>query len=261
MGTRTSYPPGTFSWVDLATTDVAAAKKFYSGLFGWQTDDDERSNGAVSTTCRIDGDAVCGLRQGSDEMRAGGAPSTWTSYVTVVDADAGAARAKELGGSVASAAVDVSDLGRMAIVRDPRGASLALWQPGARFGAERVNDVGCLVMNELATPDPDAVRPFYEDLFGWATERIDTGPQGPPTVFAYVDGRLNASFAPPAEGAVAPHWRPYFTVESTEDAITRVRDLGGRELLGSTPNSDGSIAIGQDPQGAVFAFYTGDADP
>ena len=35
MGERTSYAPGTFCWVELATTDGAAAKEFYGGLFGW----------------------------------------------------------------------------------------------------------------------------------------------------------------------------------------------------------------------------------
>jgi predicted enzyme related to lactoylglutathione lyase len=261
MGRRTSYPPGTFSWVDLTTTDAAAAKAFYTGLFGWRMDEDDAGDGAVYTTCRIGGDAVCGLFEMSEDMRASGVPSTWTSYVTVADADSIAARAKGLGGGVVSVAFDVRDIGRMAVLQDPQGAVFAVWQPRTRIGAERVNDLGCLVMNELATPEPDAARPFYEDLFGWESEMIDTGPGGPPTVFAHNDGRLNASFSPPAEGAAPPHWRPYFTVESTEDAIKRVRELGGEELLGPTPHPHGSIAVGQDPHGAVFAFYAGEVDP
>ena len=60
-GKRTSYPPGTFSWVDLATTDAAAAKSFYAGLYGWELDDTDAGGGAVYTLCRVDGDAVCGL--------------------------------------------------------------------------------------------------------------------------------------------------------------------------------------------------------
>jgi hypothetical protein len=53
MGKRTSYPPGTFSWVDLATTYTAAAKSFYAGLFGWEMEDND-ADGAVYTTCRIE---------------------------------------------------------------------------------------------------------------------------------------------------------------------------------------------------------------
>lgn len=51
MGKRRSYPPGTFSWVDLATTDAAAAKTFYVGLFGWELEDTEADGGALYTPC------------------------------------------------------------------------------------------------------------------------------------------------------------------------------------------------------------------
>ncbi len=123
MGKRTSYAPGTFSWVDLATTDAAAAKSFYTGLYGWETEDTDAGDGAVYTMCRIDGDAVCGLFEMSEEMRATGVPPNWTSYVTVADADAAAARAKELGGGAIDDAFDVLDAGRMAVLKDPQGAA------------------------------------------------------------------------------------------------------------------------------------------
>ena len=133
MGKRTSYPPGTFSWVDLAAIDAPASKVFYSGLFGWEMEDHDAGGGAVYTTCRIDDDAVCGL----------------------------------------------FDVGRMAVLKDPQGAVLALWQPGTRIGAERVNDVGCLCMNELATSDLDVAGSFYGRLFGWTTESSGDAPDGP----------------------------------------------------------------------------------
>ncbi|MET1003315.1 MAG: VOC family protein, partial [Acidimicrobiia bacterium] len=61
MGTRTSYPPGTFSWVDLATSDPDAARVFYTALFGWDADDGHDGTGGTYTTFRTNGDAVCGL--------------------------------------------------------------------------------------------------------------------------------------------------------------------------------------------------------
>lgn len=60
--------------------------------------------------------------------------------------------------------------------RDPQGAVFAVWQPRTRTGAERVNDVGCLCMNELATTDIDAARSFYGACSGWTTEAVDMGP-------------------------------------------------------------------------------------
>ena len=261
MGKRTSYAPGTFSWVDLATTDVAAAKAFYTGLFGWKTEDTDAGGGAVYTMCRIDGDDVCGIFEMSPEMRERGAPPNWTNYVTVADADAATTRVKELGGEAVNDAFDVLDAGRMAVLKDPQGAVFAVWEPRARIGAERVNDVGCLTMNELATTEVDAARTFYEAAFGWTTEQVDTGPDGPLIVSANNRGTLNATLSD-AQPGEPPHWRPYFTVESTEATVERVRELGGHVLVGPLPlPGPSSIAIALDPQGAVFAVFEGRVDP
>lgn len=255
MGKRTSYPPGTFSWVDLATTDAAAAKSFYTDLFGWEMDDSDAGGGAIYTTCRIGGDAVCGLFEMSEDRRATGARPNWTSYVTVADADAAAARAKELGGDVIDDAFDVLDVGRMAVLKDAQGAAFAVWRPRTRIGAERVNDVGCLCMNELATTDLEAARSFYGGLFGWTTE---VSPEGPSMVFN--GGNINAAFFAAPEG-VPSHWRPCFTVESTEKALERVRKLGGQQLSEPLDIGHGSIVMARDPHGALFTMFAGEVDP
>jgi len=52
MGKRESYEPGTFCWVDLATTDSEGAKAFYSGLFGWETDDTPAGQSGTYTMLR-----------------------------------------------------------------------------------------------------------------------------------------------------------------------------------------------------------------
>jgi uncharacterized protein len=259
VGKRASHPPGTLSWVHLATTDVGAAKAFYGRLFGWETEDNDAADGTTYTTCRVGGDAVCGLIAMPDEMRAAGVPPNWTSYVTVVDADEAAARTRDLGGDVVTDPFDVPDAGRTAVLRDPQGAVFAVWQPGASIGAERVNDVGCLTNNELATTDLDAARSFYEDLFGWTTEDVDTGPNGPAMVAALNGGRLNANLTT-VVGDVPPHWRPYFTVESTDATVKLVRELGGQVLLEPLTIPPGSIAMVLDPQGALFALFEGEVD-
>jgi predicted enzyme related to lactoylglutathione lyase len=259
MGRRVRYAPGTFAWVDLATTDVTGAKSFYTALFGWEADDGDDATGRGYTTFRRDGDAVCGLFPMSDQARAAGRPPGWTSHVSVAEADATARRARELGGRVIDGAVDVMDLGRMAVLGDPQGASFAVWEPGTRIGAERVNDVGCLCMNELVTSDLDAARAFYEGLFGWRTEPIDTGPEGPPMVAVYNGESLNASLGVASGGP--PQWRPYFTVESTEATLERAHELGGEGGFGPVPIPDGSIAGVVDPQGALFALFEGEVDP
>jgi predicted enzyme related to lactoylglutathione lyase len=253
MGMRTSYPPGTFSWVDLATTDVAGARTFYTTVFGWVGDAE-----AGPSMLRLEGSLVAAIFPLSDESRAAGASPSWTSYVTVTDADAAAARAVELGGAVVRDAFDIMDVGRVALVADPQGAVVALWQAGTHFGAARVNDVGCLTMNELVTSDLDAARTFYEQLFGWTTDLADTGPDGPTLVSVLNDGSLNAYMS--VEPG-PPHWRAYFTVESTVATIAQLEALGGSVLAGPIPIPDGSIAVVRDPQGGEFALFEGPTDP
>jgi len=252
VGTRSAYGPGTFAWVDLATSDVAAARSFYGALFGWTTEDDP--GGTAYTICRLGDDAVCGL-----VALSAGLPQ-WTSFVSVEDAGVAADRAVALGGSTIVGAFDVADYGRTAVLADPQGALFAVWQPGSRIGAERVNDVGCLCMNELATNDLTAARSFYEKLFGWTTEPIDTGPGGPEMISVMNRGTLNATISVADEDG-SPHWRPYFTVESVAATVESVRRLGGSMVFGPFPIPDGSIAIALDPQGALFAMFEGETDP
>ncbi len=253
MGSRTSFPEGTFSWVDLATTAVDGARDFYTALIGWVGDDE-----AGGSMLRLDGSLVAAIFPLSEESRAAGTPSSWTSYVTVADVDAVVARAVELGGAVSRDPFDIMDVGRVALIQDPQGAVVALWQAGTHFGAERVNDVGCLCINELVTSDLDAARAFYEQLFGWTTGLVDTGPGGPTLVWVHNDGTLNAHMS--VEPG-PPHWRPYFSVASTATTVAQLEQLGGSVLAGPFPIPDGSIAVVCDAQGAEFALFQGETDP
>ena len=259
MGTRESYEPGTFSWVDLATTDAGVAKAFYGELFGWDFEDNPVPGGGVYSMATLDGDQVAALYDMSPEMRERGVPPNWTNYVTVEDADAAAARARDVGGTVHAEPFDVMDVGRMAIIQDPQGAMFAVWQPRASIGATRVNDVGCLTMNELSTTDLDGAAAFYGELFGWETTQLDTG-GGPPYMSARNKGRLNAGMTV-VQGGAPPHWKPYFTVQDCDATVAQIGSGGGRVLAGPLDIPSGRIAVAMDPQGAAFAVFEGEVEP
>ena len=261
MGKRERYEPGTFCWVDLATTDPEGAKAFYGELFGWEAEDMPAGEGATYTMLRLDGDYVCALYEMDAEQREQGIPPYWFSYVSVDDADATASRARELGGTVYGEAFEVLDAGRMAVVGDPTGATFAAWQPRAHIGARRVNDPGCLTLNELHTRDPEAAITFYAGLFGWETEVIEVN--GEP-VYGSINnaGALNGGLMPMTEqnGDAPSYWLPYFTVTSTEGAVAKIRDLGGKLMAGPLDVPAGRIAAVSDPQGAAFALFEGETD-
>jgi predicted enzyme related to lactoylglutathione lyase len=162
MGERTRYDPGTFCWVGLATSDVAAAKAFYRSVFGWEAEDLDAGVAGVYTMLHHGGKEVAILYRQQPEARAADAPPHWTSYISVDDVDATAARAEELGGgAVFRAPFDVLDAGRVAAIGDPTGAVVSIWQPRSRIGAQLVNDSGALCWNELATTDIERAESFF----------------------------------------------------------------------------------------------------
>jgi uncharacterized protein len=254
MGPRTEYAPGTFCWIDLATPDLDAAAAFYSALFGWAVEPPDPGADHPYRHCRRDGATVAALTGPPPE----GAPPAWTGYVSVADTDTAAARAVELGGTALVDPLDVAGSGRMAVLADPQGAVFAVWQAGGSIGAEWVNDVGCLCNNELATTDLAAARAYYEALFGWTTEDLDTGPDGPPMVTVRNGDSFNANLTV-ATGTPA-HWRPYLCVTSVTDANQRVEALGG-QILVSMPIPAGAFSLVLDPQGALLGLFEGSVDP
>jgi uncharacterized protein len=259
MGKRERYEPGTFCSVDLATTDAAAAKRFYGGLFGWEGEDVHPAEDMTYTVLRLNGDAVGGMfeREGLEDL--GGAH--WANYVSVLSADETARRAVELGGEVAEEPFDILDVGRMAAVMDPTGSGVPVWQAGTYAGASRVNEPGFLTWNELATNDPAAAISFYEGLFGWSTQPMQTG-VGPEYNVVRVGERSNGgirALSPQEEQAgMSPYWFPYFAVESLDATLERCGELGGEKLFGPIEFPAGQIGGIRDPQGAIFAIWDGE---
>jgi uncharacterized protein len=259
MGERTQYAPGTFSWVDLTTTDQDAARAFYGGLFGWQADDMPAGEGVVYSMMRVGDAHVAAISPQPQAQREAGVPPTWNSYVTVASADDAAAKAAELGGTVHAPPFDVFDAGRMAVVQDPQGAFFMVWEPRRNIGASLVNAPGALVWNELASNDLEGSSAFYSELFGWSIAQFPGSEQ---VYLAIRNGEAsNGGIREATPPGVPPHWLVYFGVGDLEAAIERVRSLGGAVHAGPIDIQMAQIAIVADPQGAVFALYDGMLEP
>src|SRR5262245_46741049 len=96
----TKHEPGMFCWIELATTDPAAAKRFYGDLFDWSAEDVPAGEGMTYTMLRLRGKEVGALYQMEDERRKAGIPSHWFTYVAVTSADESAKKAASLGATV-----------------------------------------------------------------------------------------------------------------------------------------------------------------
>lgn len=255
MQETVEFAPGTFCWVELGTTDGAAAKKFYTELFGWGFTDSPIGPSMVYTMLKLDGKDVGALYQMPGEMTSQGIPPHWLSYVSVTKADETAEKAKELGGTLMKEPFDVFTVGRMAVVQDPTGAVFALWQAGTHKGAGVVNVPNSFCWNELATKDTAKAGDFYTGLFGWGKKVQQMGPMTY-TSFTNGDRPAGGMFEePPEMSNVPPHWLVYFAVDDTDAKLKKATELGATTIR---PAMDipgtGRFAIIQDPQGAVFAI-------
>jgi len=126
-------PPGHFCWVDLATADAGKAKAFYGALFGWRASE-QRANGGSFDLLQLAGANVGSLYQLDLAHRQRGVPSHWTPYVRVGDIDEAVRRAAALGGSLLVGPLCIPGVAHIALVADPAGAALGLWQPLAPAG-------------------------------------------------------------------------------------------------------------------------------
>ncbi len=241
--------PGGPCWTELGTSDLEAAKRFYTNVFGWRPETDPREEAGGYTIANL-GDApvaaLSPLYQKSQSV-------AWNVSFAVPYADAAVAAVRAAGGAVVVEPMDVFDHGRFAVVADPGGAVFQLWQARSFHGAALFNAPGSLGWVELMTRAPDAVIAFYTTVFDWSVrpsksytrwgiEGIDFG------------GMVEMGDKFPHE--VPPHWLPYFAVENVDETARSCVDAGGDILMVPTSVPDGPrIAVPRDPQGAAFGIY------
>jgi predicted enzyme related to lactoylglutathione lyase len=248
--TQLEHAPGTFCWIELATTDGPAAKKFYGELFGWEASDSPVGPGMVYTMLRLNGKDVGALYEKGDMMKE--VPTHWASYISVTNADEIVAKAKSLGGTIMKDAFDVMDAGRMAVITDPAGATFCIWQPRKSKGVGTKGETNSLCWNELLTSDTARAIDFYTKLFGWKT-KTDAGATPYTEIIngeAHIGGIMQIQ---PQMGPIPPNWGIYIAVDNCDGQVAKATALGARTYVPPTdiPNV-GRFAVLSDPQGAVF---------
>jgi predicted enzyme related to lactoylglutathione lyase len=245
MSERNGYEHGVPCWVDTWQDDLDVA--FYTGVFGWRAD-----VGDEYTMFRLRDRDVAG----AGAPRPEGLPPAWTSYVWVDDADGTAAKAVAAGGTLVREPFDCLDGGRIAVLADPSGAVVGVWQPGEHRGAQLVNEPGAWAMSALSTPDAEGAKAFYGAVFGWTTEAfgdiatmwrlpgfVGGEPQQPvprDTVAVMVSGET-------------AQWGIDFWVDDVDAAAERAVALGGAVVSPPTDTPVGRNALLADPAGAVLS--------
>lgn len=247
------WADGTPCWAELAVPDLETGRRFYGDLLGWTFDVGPAETGFYSQGL-VGGRpaaALSGVMPGAAD-----APVAWLTFLATADAAATQERAVAAGAEVRVGAMPVMDFGSMAVLTDPVGATVALWQAGTTVGATVVNEPGTMIWNEHLSPRPDAARAFYGAVYGYGF--TDMSAPGFDYASFEVDGRSVGGIGG-GEGDAA--WQVYFAVTDTDAAAERAVRLGGTVVDAPADTPYGRLAGIAGPFGERFWLMSTDEEP
>jgi hypothetical protein len=117
---------GDFCWYELTTSNVQAAKDFYGKVFGWEFSDHDMGE-MTYTMITIKGKQAAGIWAVPKDLEHQ-MPPHWMAYILVDDIEASVQKAEKEGAEIKKPIQNAGDFGRFAIIADPAGAHIALWQ-------------------------------------------------------------------------------------------------------------------------------------
>jgi predicted enzyme related to lactoylglutathione lyase len=250
MPARTHTLAGAPCWIDIMTSDAEATRTFYSRLFGWEALEQSEEFGGYFMWAR-DGVPVAG---GVPAEPGQPAPGAWTVYLAVDDATKAVESATAAGAQVVVPPTTVGDAGVMAVLIDPTGAAVGLWQAKEFAGISTVGEPGTTGWFELLTRDYDGAVAFYRDVLDWDAHTMSDTPD-----FRYTTlgedrdaqaGIMDASGF--LDAGQSPYWGTYFVVDDTDATAARIGELGGTVIEAAHDTPYGRIATATDPDGSRF---------
>jgi len=242
---------GKFVWRDLVTENPDAVKPFYAALFGWEFVE-SRALGAPYTLIKSGGLFIGGISR-TRRPQPDQPVSQWLSFMSVADVDRAVERTRAAGGSLVAGPLDLTAVGRGAVVLDPDGAPLGLLR--SRIGdpvdaAEPA--LHRFMWTEHLSRDPQAIAAFYASLAGFEVRKVELGDR---PYWVLVQGRERAGLLRNPIAVDRPIWLPYVRVADPAAAAARAAQLGGRVLLAPRGNvRNGTMALVADPTGAMLAL-------
>src|ERR1700716_3740361 len=241
-------------WIDLSSGDAAGARDFYSKLFGWKVEVNPDPQYGGYAMAKLGGKDVAGI--GPKQMAE--APSAWTVYISSPNVADSVKKAEAAGGKVIVPPMEVGPQGAMAIIADPSGAVIGLWQSKEMGGAQVMGEANSYGWAELNARGVGKALPFYKKLFGWGEKKSAMAPgvEGEYTEFLgggeSIAGAMEMHSMIPVE--VPSYWQVYFTVEAGDKAYDKAKELGAQEMLAPQDSPGGRFSIQTDPQGASFGL-------
>jgi uncharacterized protein len=244
VSTQVTTTVGKFVWHEHVSTQPAKAQEFYKQLLGWQYE--VFKPGEFDYTVIQSG----GQGHGGFPTVPEGTPSHWVGNVQVDSTDATVEKAKGAGGSIIIEPMDIPEVGRYAVIRDPQGGVVAAFEPSG----DGPMGQGVFVWDELGASDAGGAESFYGSVFGWTTKDMGADFGGYKIFGRDADDETGVGglMANP-DSSMPTSWHPYVAVDDVDATLAKTKDLGGSVVLEAMDvPTVGRIAMIQDPTGAVL---------
>jgi len=245
---------GKVIWVDLVTPDLASAKRFYSGLFGW-TFRDIHGGETDYAVAFLDGQPVGGLLHRLVPPGEHRQPA-WLAFIAVRDVDAAKRTALAHGAKVVVEPRSYPQRGRQAVFADPEGAVFAVLASSSGDPPDFLAAPGEWIWSSLLAQDPDTDAAFYQALFGYDVFDLPSDDGLEHVILSTDDyARASVNALPSDSSRRHPHWLNFVRVVDAVGVAAKAVALGGRVLV--EPHIDrhgGKVAVVADPTGAPFGL-------
>ncbi len=247
-----------FCWAELAANSGEVAKGFYTGLLGWTCYEQKLPEGMGSyITAMVNNMPAAAMFTMSEELKKMNIPPHWASYIRVDNCDTAVAKALELKAEILKPAFDVMEAGRMAVIKDPCGGVVNLWEKKGHAGAAvQYKVAGTCCWNELMTHDPKLALDFYSKMFNWSVQASEFEGK---TYYSlkHDDGTPIAGLMEISpDMPCPPAWVTYFTVNDLKASMEYVSKNGGIVHFGPYDvHRLGHFAACQDAEGAHFSLF------
>ncbi len=240
---------GKVIWHDLVTPNLDAAKRFYSGLFGWTF----RDLGSDYCVAYSQGEAVGGIFQRPLPPGAHRQP-LWLSFIAVNDVGNAARIAEQNGAKVLAGPKSHPNRGEQAVLSDPEGVMFGVLASSSGDPPDYLANPGAWIWSAVLVRDPDREASFYQKVFDYEVFDISEGE--PLQVVLSSQDYARATIRPRAnEARGRPRWLGFVRVEDAVSAASKAQSLGARVLV--EPRTDrhgGRIAVIADPTGAPLGL-------
>lgn len=228
-------PVAPLAWMDVVSTDLKRSVDFYQKLFSWQLEEPMGHHGGEYRLFSHDDALVAG----AEEIGADKGLPRWTVFVSTSNMDESIARVDSAGGRVTFNPQPLEQLGEIAMIQDPLGATLGVWEPKSFDPANVPMVDGRFCGAELTTSDLGVTVDFLRAALGWVAE---SGSYDREALFGAGTGRARVK-----EG-IQSEWVPLLHASAIDRTLETLLAAGGTHL---PPRADGVVEA-SDPMGATF---------